>query len=118
MAASYKPNAPFSTALILLIPTYLRHNGVRQKNFPDVEDGILFFGSFKTYGGTETTENGIFSVLDTATVECWFRPDISSDCRIAIAGTNRVYDVFGEPENIDVRNQYLRFTVRAVKGGA
>ena len=116
--ANYRPNSPFSTALVLLEPTYTQINGVRKKSYPNIENGEMFFGSFKTYGGTETTENGIYSVIDTATVECWYRPDIKSDSGIAIAGTNRVYEVIGEPENIDMRNQYLRFSVRSVKGGA
>lgn len=115
---AYKPNAPFSTPLVLLVPTYANISGVRKKTYPAVENGILFFASFKTYGGTETTVNGVYSVEDTANIECWYRPDITSACRIAFAGTNRIYEIVGEPENIDMRNQYLRFKVRIVKGGA
>lgn len=114
----YRPSLPFSTALRLLIPTYTKVSGVQKKTFPTVEQGILFYGTFKTYGGTERDVNGVFSIEDTANIETWFRPDITSGCRIAIAGTNAIYDIIGEPENIDMRNQFLKFKVSRVKGGA
>lgn len=118
MAQSYRPSLPFSVPLVLLIPTYTKVSGVKKKTFPAITDGIQFFGTFKTYGGTEHDVNGVYSVEDTANIETWYRPDITSGCRIAIAGTNAVYDVLGEPENIDMRNQYLKFKVSRVKGGA
>lgn len=116
--AQYKPSLPFSAPLMLLIPTYTTVNGVRKKTFPAAADGILIYGTFKTYGGTERDVNGVYSIEDTANVETWYRPDITSGCRIAVAGTNAVYDIIGEPENINLRNQYMKFKVSRVKGGA
>lgn len=116
--ASYRPSLPFSVPLRLLIPTYTTVNGVRKKTFPAVGSGILFYGTFKTFGGTERDVNGIYSVEDTANIETWFRPDITSGCRIALANSGAVYDVLGEPENIEMRNQFLVFKVSRVKGGA
>lgn len=115
---NYKPQNTFSTPLVLLTPTYTTVNGVRKKSFPAVEDGAPFFASFKTYGGTERDVNGVYSVEDTANIETWFRPDITSGCRVAIAGTSAVYDIVGEPENLDMRNQFLKFKITRVKGGA
>ena len=118
---AYIPNLPFTTPLELLEPTYTTVNGVRKKTFPAVEDGHLFFGSFKTYGGTEVAEksvNGVVSVIDTAIIETWYRPDITSGCRVAIAGTNAIYEILGEPEIIEMRFQYMKFKVNRVKGGA
>lgn len=116
--AEYRPALPFSTPLKLLIPTYATKQGVRVKTLPAVADGILIFGTFKTYGGTETTSNGVLSVEDTANVETWFRPDITSDCAIALAETGATYEIIGEPENINMRNQFLKLKVRRIKGGA
>lgn len=116
--ARYRPTNPFDTPLRLLVPTYTFVSGVRKKTFPAVESGDLFFGSFKTYGGTERDVNGIYSIEDTAVIETWYRPDITSGCRIAIAGTGIVYEVLNEPENIEMRNQFLKFKVSRVKGGA
>lgn len=116
--AMYRPSRPFSTALMLLIPTYSTVGGVRKKIYPTVDNGVLFYGSFKIFGGTERDVNGVYSVEDTANIETWYRPDITSGCRIAIAGTNAIYDILGEPENLDMRNQFLKFKVSRVKGGA
>lgn len=115
---AYNPSAPFSTPLVLLIPAYSTVGGVRKKTFPSIENGIIFFGSFKTFGGTERDVNGIYSIEDTATIETWFFEELTSGCRVAVAGTSKVYEIIGEPENINLRNQYLRFKVSRVKGGA
>lgn len=118
--AAFKPSAVFSVAMKLLIPAYSSSLGVVKKTFPANDDGLLFFGSFKSYGGTMRTEkdiNGIYEIDDTANVETYYRPDIKSDCRIYVPTTGAVYDVYGEPENIEMRNQYMKFRVRRVKGG-
>lgn len=116
--AQYRPSLPFNVPLVLLVPTYTTVSGVKKKTFPTIEQGIQFFGTFKTYGGTERDVNGVYSVEDTATVETWFFPELSSGCRVAILGTNKVYDIIGEPENIELRNQFSVFKVIRIKGGA
>lgn len=114
--AEYKPSFPFTTPIDLLIPSYTESKGVKVKTFPAV--GIRLNCSFKTYGGTETSTNGVFSVIDTAIVETWYRPDIKPDCRIRLFSSGQVYEIIGKPENINERNQFIRFKVRAVEGGA
>ena len=116
--AFYRPSLPFSTALIVLKPTYEKVAGVRSKVLPDLENGFKIFGTFKTYGGTERTEDGLYSIIDTAEVETWYRPDITSDCIVVLASTGAKYEILNEPENISQRNQFLKFKVRRVKGGA
>lgn len=113
---TYKPSFPFSTAIELLIPTYSTSKGVTKKTFP--EEGIRLNCSFKTFGGTETTNNDVYTLEDTAHVETWFRPDIKADCRIKVLSTSRVYEIINTPENIDMRSQFCKFKVRAVRGGA
>lgn len=115
---NYRPSTPFSTALVLLKPTYETVSGVEVKSFPTLSQGIPFFGSFKTYGGTEQTVNGLYSIIDTADIETWFRPDITSECRIAVAESGKVYEILGIPEDIQLRHQWLKFKVKAVRGGA
>ena len=105
--------------MMLLIPTVADDPlGVTKQTFPAIDKGILFFGSFKTFGGTEREVNGAYSVENTAVVETWFRPDIKSNCRIGIPATGAEYDILGEPENIGMRNQFLKFKVIGVRGGA
>ena len=114
----YRPALPFPTPLILLKPINNNALGVNAKTLPDIKDGILIFGSFKSYGGTERIVDGIYSIVDTAVVETWYRPDITSDCIIVVAGTNEKYQILNTPENIERRNQFLKFKVQRVKGGA
>lgn len=115
--AEFNP-ARFSAALILLIPTYETVMGVPSKTFPSPAEGIRFYGSFKTYGGTERDVNGLYAIEDTAQIECWYDPAIKSDCRVYVSDTGATYDIINEPEDISLRHQFMMFKVRRVKGGA
>lgn len=112
----FKPSMPYSTPIELFIPTYTKSKGVTKKNYP--EQGIRLNCSFRTYGGTDMQNNDIYSVVDTAIVETWYRPDIKSDCRIKVLATGVNYEIKGEPENIEMRNQFVRLKVQSIRGGA
>ena len=112
----FTPSMPYTVPIELLIPTYSSSKGVQKKTFPATGERLNC--SFKTYGGSETTENGVYTVYDTAQVETWFRPDIKADCRIKVLSTDAIYEVIGKPENINMRNQFVRFKVRTIEGGA
>lgn len=116
--ARFKLTAPLNVPMMLLIPQYAMIKGVNKKTFPSIENGILFFGSFRTFGGTERETNGIYTVEKTGTIDTWYRPEIKSDCRIGLPDTGAIYEIIGEPENIEMRNQFLRIKVNAVDGGA
>ena len=109
---SYRPKEPFSTVVELLNPTYTTVKGVRTKVYTSLGN---IFCSFKTYGGTETVDNDVLSVIDTANIETWFRPEITSASQIKLG--LKTYEVVGEPEDIEQRHQYMKFKVRGVKGG-
>lgn len=113
---NFKPSFPYSTPIELLIPIYTRKKGVPIKSFPT--EGIRLNCSFKTYGGTETTNNDLYSIIDTANIETWYRPDITSECRIKVVQTGVIYEIINVPENINMRNQFVKFKVQAVRGGA
>ena len=110
---SYRPTEPYCTPVELFNPTYEVIKGVNKKVYP--ENGELIFCSFKTYGGTESNVNDQLTVVDTANIETWYRPDITSASLIKLG--NKQYEVIGEPENIEQRNQFLKFKVRGIKGG-
>ncbi len=126
---SYRLQIENPIPLILLIPTSTEKvKGVNQKIYPTIEEALkvldknkkpanLFFGSFKTYGGTEQNVNGIYSIQDTANIETWYRPDITSNCRIVRESDNAIFDIINEPEDIDQRHQFLKFKVKRIKGG-
>ena len=116
MARNFKASAPFNVPMKILIPTSERVQGVVKKSFTNPDDSDLFFGSFRTFGGTESTENGVYTLIDTATIDTWYRPDIKADCRIYLCETEQTYEIISDPEDIGMRHQYLQFKVRKVGG--
>lgn len=114
----YRPTeaAQMTTAMRLQTPTSKRVNGVLVKEYTDVPD--IVFVNFKTFGGTERLNNDVYIVEDTAQIVCWYRPDIKADCRMVRLADGAVYDIIGEPENLEMRNMFLKFKIRRVKGGA
>ena len=116
--ARYRPSKPFDVPLLLYPVTGTEKvKGVPKKVY--ASKGILFFGSFATFGGTEREVNGVTVVEDTATVETWYMPEFAASGRIALADTPSViYEILGTPENIERRNQFSKFKIRRVQGGA
>ena len=117
MSRRFKPNAPFDTAFKLLIPVWTKEMGVAHKAFPDPESvEQIRFCSFKTYGGTESWNNNIYNIVDTAHVQTWFDPDIKADCQIYLCKTGEKWDIISRPENVDNRDQFMMFKVQIVEG--
>ena len=114
----YRPSeaAQMTTPLQLQQPVTASVYGVNKKTWQNV-DGVIW-ANFKTYGGTEVNNNGVLTVEDTADIVCWYRPDIQADCRIVRLTDGAEYEIIGNPENIEQRNQFLKFKVRRAKGGA
>lgn len=113
--ADYKPQVPFNVPAMLLVPEITTAKGSTKKIYP--QTGYIFYCSFRSFGGTESTSNGVLVVENTAKIETWYRPDIKSDCRIKLCETDSIYEVVGEPENISMRNQWLSVRIRQIKGG-
>ena len=119
----YRITERFNVRAFLLNPTIEKNKGVNQKIYPQIENGIPFNCSFKSYGGTEkmiSSEkeiNGVLQVVDTAIIETFYRPDINSESRIALPDGS-TYDIIGQPENISMQNQFLRFKIQKIKGNA
>ena len=109
-----------TTPFYLLVGSYVNHNGINKKVFELDENPIVRFCNFSTYGGSEYENNGVYTVDDTANVITWFDPAIKSSCAIQLCDdpTGAIYEILGEPENIEQRNQELSFKVRRFKGGA
>lgn len=109
----YKRRNQYTTPMKLLTPKIEKYNGVQKMVYP--EDGVVIFGSFITFGGTEKQENNILAIEDTANVETWYRDDIKNNCQIMLENGSK-YEILGEPENIERRNQIIKFKVKRVKG--
>ena len=105
----YRPKKPFNVQFMILVPTTKNVNG-----YPDTGD--IINAAYTTFGGTESIVNGVYSVIDTGTVETWYRPDITSTTRLK-REDGRIYDVEGDPENIEMRNQFLKIKVKCIGNG-
>lgn len=114
----YRPSeaSQMTTPMQLQQPSEVTQYGVTTKSWQTVAGKIMC--NFKTYGGTEKVSNNILSVEDTAQIVCWYRPEIKSNCRLIRLTDGAAFEIIGEPENIEMRNQFLKFKVRRIKGQA
>lgn len=114
---SYRPKeaSQMRTPMNLQVPKITKYLGDNEKSWETVSGQIM--ANFKTYGGTENINNGVLVIEDTATVVCFYRPDITGECRLIRLTDNSIWEIIGEPENIDQCGQFLKFKVRRVKGG-
>ncbi len=110
---AYKP-LPFNVVLTLQTPKTITTKGSTKKTYIDA--GKIYC-SFRTFGGTETTSNGVLTVENTAVVDTWYNPEITADSRVKTADGG-IYEILGTPENIEMRNQFMRFKICEIRGGA
>lgn len=103
-----------TTSMQLLTPKTENILGVDKKTF---SEDMTFSCNFSTYGGTESVSNDVLSVIDTAEITCWYNPRIKGDCRVKRLSDGAVYEIIGEPENLEMRNMLLKFKIKRVKGG-
>lgn len=114
-ANAYTAPLRLDTSAMLLIPYSKTYNGVTSKVWP--KQGPRFFCEFKTYGGTESVVDGVYSIIDTATIKCWYNPRVTAGCRIVL-DTGEGYEVVGVPEDVGHRHQHMQIYVERVCGGA
>ena len=95
----------------------IRVSGAPEIAYEEAQDDVIFC-SFKTYGGTDSISNGSLVILNTATIVTWYRQDIQGSDRIINLQDNSIWVVLGEPENVDMLNQFLIFKVEKISGGA
>lgn len=102
---------------LMIVEKYEKTNGVSKPIYKEASDSIIYC-NFKTYGGTERTENGRYIIEDTANIVTWFRPDIKSDCQLIRLSDNAVFEILNEPEDIDQMHIYSKFKIKRIKGKA
>jgi len=108
----------YTTPAYILRPIETTIKGSKHKTWPEPSEYDLIFISFRTFGGTESVENGVLSTVNTGNVETWYDPRIKANCRIKLADDGSEWEVIGNPEDIDRRHMILRFKVKSVNGGA
>ena len=113
MGKSYKPQVPFNVPCLLLKRKVEKVNGVNQEIF---SEGMTFFCSAKSYGGTEKEVNGVSVIEDTWYLDTWFNPEIAKGDHIRFLDDNSEYEILASPENIDRKRQHMRFKVLRIGG--
>lgn len=113
---NYRPALPFTATLTVLTPTIETVAGVQRKIVPPLSSGFQINCSFRSFGGTEQTVDGVYSIIDTAEIETWYRPDIASGMVVATPD-GALYDIIGTPEDVACRHQFLKFKIERAKGG-
>lgn len=112
---NYRPALPFTATLTVLTPTSEFIAGVWQDVIPPLSSGFEIKCSFRSFGGTEQTVDGVYSIIDTAEIETWYRPDIVSGMVVATPD-GALYEILGTPEDVACRHQFLKFKIRRTKG--
>ena len=115
MSKQYQPSVPFSVPALHLKRSKEpeKVNGVNQYTY---SEGVKFYCSAKSYGGTEKVVNGVFVVEDTWTIDAWYNPDFGKGDRIRFLDDNTEFEILASPENINRRGQSMRFKVSRVGG--
>jgi hypothetical protein len=107
-------------ALTTPVKLYHRHlnwiSGAPESVYIEADDPIVFC-SFKTFGGTESVVNGQIINISTATLTTWYRQDIQSPDRITLLADNSEWEIIGDPENYEMRNQYMQLRLRKLSRG-
>ena len=74
--------------------------------------------SLSAVRGTEAIINDVWSVQDTGEIETWYSPDITADVRLKRMADGKMYEVVGDPENIEMRTQFMKFKVKSMRGSS
>lgn len=115
----YKSLNIYSKRLQLLNPVIKKFEG---KTYKEYEEGLLFWASFKSYGGTDLKgsedKGNLFTVIDTVNITTPYHPDFKSGCRVKDLDNNAIYDIINEPEDIECRHMITKFKMQRIKGGA
>lgn len=114
MSKSYQPQTPFNVPFKHLKRELEKVNGVNQETFVEGED--VLYCSAKSYGGTEKTVNGVTVIEDTWVIDTWYNPEFGKGDKIRFLDDDTEYEILASPENINRRNQFMRFKVVRVGG--
>lgn len=111
---NYKPNGyeQLSTPVKLYKTVTEKTLGqiVRTREYVD-----MIYCNVKSYGGTNVIIGNEFKIEDTLDLVTWYRPDITGDSAVEIDGV--MYEVIGAPENVELRNMWIKFKVKRIKNG-
>lgn len=111
----YKPAniREFVTPAELYRTTVSMVNGRTQKTETKVAD---LRGKFKQKVSHDLNANNLTVVHDETTFATWWRDDFKAGDRLVIDGAS--FEVYGQPENVEMRGRYAVLRLRRLEGGA
>lgn len=111
MAYSF-PNR-LNTLFTLMLPT------AKETDYGTVVNGykpdIAFWTSKRTFNGTEEVINGVMVIKNTAVIDCYYNPKITTNCRLKDR-EGRQWRIISVPENINGNGQYMQFKIECIEG--
>lgn len=112
----FKPPEQMTTPMRLQHRVTTKVSGANEYTYVDAEKDPIIMCNFKSKGGTEAVHNGQYIILDTATVQTWYRPDIKKGDRLILEQDGSAWEIKGNPENVEMRNRILILKVQNAGG--
>lgn len=103
---------PFRTRFLIMQPSYEMVNGVSKRTLEKTGE---IFASARSFGGTEKVVDGVLGIVKTMVLQTWYRPDLVSGTVLEDTNGNR-WEMYGEPENIEMSNRFIQMKVKRVDG--
>lgn len=88
-------------------------NGRQQKTVVEVAS---LRGKFKQTGTSELNANGLVVVSYKTEFITWWKEDFKAGDILTINGVD--FQVYGQPENVEMRGRYAVLTLKRIEGGA
>jgi head-tail adaptor len=107
----FKPNLQFTTPIRVQHRVETDVNGAPAISYEDA-DPALDFCNWKGKGGTESVQSGALTVLDTAEITMWYRPDINERDQVLLNDNEALAYEVTNVENVEMRNIYLILKVK------
>lgn len=73
-------------------------------------------GKFKQKASHELTANGLTVVSNETLFTTWWKDDFKAGDRLVIGGLS--FEIFGQPENVEMRGRYAVLHLKRLEGGA
>jgi SPP1 family predicted phage head-tail adaptor len=103
-----------TTPVLLYKKVETKTAGATTISYQIAEEPLLFC-NIKTFGGTESTNAGMLTIITTAQITTWYKPDVAYHDKLKFQdGT--YWRIISEPENIEMRNQYMKMKCEKVAG--
>lgn len=109
----YKSQGPYDVYIQVLKKNTVKKGGVTVDTY---EPGKRFWCSCIQYNTSETNFTDLKTNQAEWTVETYYTSYIQAGDKIKVLMTDEIYAIKGRPENVRMRNKYLKFKMVLVDG--